>query len=85
MSDKVTCPLCKRFLGLVTADGKGPIFDNCPELNGKCPMEELLKPFQPLGHPLGVGNTHNCGKKDDEDSGFGTYYTHGMTAEDQNG
>lgn len=27
--EKVTCPLCRVFFGLITSDGHGPIFEDC--------------------------------------------------------
>lgn len=57
--ERVTCPKCHCFLGVITADGRGPIFDDCPSESGEhlrtCPMRQKLAPYQPRGTPLGLG------------------------------
>ncbi len=86
---KVTCPKCKCFVGIISDDGKtGPLLDDClGNYKNNCPMMEAMAKFQPrktipLGRGIGTTQT-SPNKTHDEDSGFGTYYTHGMTAEDQ--
>lgn len=52
--EKVTCDLCDRFLGLITDDGKGPVFAKCPVGHWKkpckdrpaCPMYAKLEAYQ---------------------------------------
>lgn len=88
---KVICQLCKHFIGFISDDGKrGPLFDadDCQSDHmcdkQKCPMVGMLSKFQPYvpqHRPVGSAFTPH---DDDENDGDGTYYTHGMTAEDQN-
>ena len=52
--EKVVCPKCRSFMGVITSDGKGPLMDYCGEKD--CPMVEALRDYQPKKHPPGVGN-----------------------------
>lgn len=79
-STKIYCPECKLFAGFVHGK-QGPKLDGC--LKGACECKfsaEMNRRFDPVGRPTSVGTgVSRLG----EDSGHGTFYTHGMTAEDQ--
>lgn len=42
-----TCPACGIFCGLITSDGRGPLFTGChASFVSYCPMHKILEPFQ---------------------------------------
>jgi hypothetical protein len=46
----VICPDCRSFLGLITSDGRGPLFERCPDARLDCPMRDKLDEFQSEAH-----------------------------------
>lgn len=83
MSEKIHCPTCGLFAGF--SDGKtGPQVDAClePGKRDECKFSAAMcRKFDPVLRPTACGNSHSSGMG--EDSGHGSFYTHGMTTEDQ--
>lgn len=82
-STKVYCPECRRFAGFACGTS-GPQLDGCMQDNkGDCKFSTAMnKKYDPVMRPTCLGSRH-ASPDGGEDSGHGTYYTHGMTAEDQ--
>jgi hypothetical protein len=80
--ERVTCPECRRFFGVITSDGQGPIFDGCArspiagpvdpsEPTAKafvCPMVAKLEKYQYTRLLSGLGT--NTGPTDTDSGGY---------------
>lgn len=69
VSRKVVCNVCRHFCGLITDDGKGPIFDDCPAAAEKCPMYAVLRDYQPKRVRLGLAGGRS-GPIDEDSGGY---------------
>ena len=71
INEKVFCSRCKRFMGIITSDGKGPFMDASDCEKKDCPMKPLLARFEPKRFPNGVGNSHSETNRPDRDEEAG--------------